>query len=646
MLLAIPCRLVLLAHPLTIPLRCLHCLLALLLPLLAASWLSSPAPAQSPAFAELRLAGGVSAFALVQRGKIASYDAKTSLHVWSAFTRQWSALSKSPGAFVRQANDWALVHDGLRWSAFSSMRGSWETKILSASATIVNPASQRNDSILLVRDGQKLHAFSGFVGRWVEISVDLKARVAVQRHVAIVAERNTLYGLGAFDMRWRSLAVPAQARTLYADSFGALAEVAGRVYGYSAQTRSWASSTLPPGNPNVQRSGDVCVWHSAPFALAWTALKGRFVSLTVGAGSAKLLVDRQLAYVETKLSSHFFSAPLASWASLKLASAVTVRVSATCALLVEAQRSHGYSCLTGSFSRLNAQLSKPVLSRAAASLQDASGRPYLFSAIRGSWSLVPANALAKAAKLSAHAALIETKTGFVAWSTRSGRFVPWTGNVATASVLTNSKTSILQIASKTRVWLFDARSERWLSATHAASSQPSAWRSTWLAAAGAQLLGFGSQNGRLERMNTNVSQASFLPHASSETATAIHARGIWAYSPLPDLLSAAQFPEFRRIWTLGSVLPFWLHLPPRSSAIPLLGARQNLPSRTAFGLLEISPASLVLGPALSGSALRSLSFEVSIPATVSLRGFELAWQALVLAPSSTYLSRSCATLIL
>lgn len=624
----------------------LPCFRALLCAATLSALAATHARAQgASAFGELPISGGTTASALTQLGKIAVYDDGTALFAWSSHTRRWIGIPKSAQAILRQANDWLVVQDGTTWRAFSSMRGAWETKQLSSLASILNPASQRNDSILLVRDGNKIHSFSGFVGLWREQAIPATAQVVVQRHAAIAATDSTLWGFGAFDGVWRTQSIGATPSALFADSFGAVAEVGNTVYGYSAQSRSWASATLPGGTLARARAGDIAIWLGTPIALAWSALRGRFVTQLVGTGASQIQVNRQVAVIRRSASTLFFSSPLAAWTTSSIPGSAVLSLDATCAVLVEPTVVHGYSALTGSIATVNEAVSAPQVARAVGAVVGASGKPLLYSAIQSRWFAAPGNAKVGPATIAAHAALVDTTTGHAAWSSRTGRFTPLLSSGGAG--ISNPATSILGVLESTRLSIFDERSQRWLRRARLTAQNPSVWRTVLLGLDGATLVGYGSQSGRLEAQGVSTSVAPFTVTTSSELGTALHAHGVWAYSPLPELLTAAQYPEFRRIWTIGNTLPIYLAAPAQSAAIPFLGARAAVPIPTTFGELDIDLNALVVGVPLALSSIPSTSFEVAIPNDVALRGIELAWQALVLprAPSVPYLTGSSSTLL-
>ncbi|MCB9890220.1 MAG: hypothetical protein H6832_06505 [Planctomycetes bacterium] len=598
-----------------------------------------------PAFAELQLPGGALAASVTQLGKIAAYDDGATLYSFSAHTRKWSGIAKSAAATLRQANDWFLLVDGTRYSAFSAIHGTWRSVTVSPSAVVLNPASQRNDSIVLVQDGTTIHAYSGFTGQWVSRSFGATTAFAVQRHAAMAADGTTLWGIGAFDMIWRSQAMTTTATRVVADSFGGYAEAGGTVYGYSAQTRTFASASLPPGAVSVSESGDVAIWHAAPQALAWSALRGSFATLTVGTGAAIVESSRQVGLIALAATTHFYSAALGTWTSVSVPVSATRILDSTTALVVDASNVHAYSAWTGTVASLAQTVTQPQVTRAVAAAVSSSGMPLIYSAITGQWHAVPTGTLSQPALLSVHGGLVRTSTGFAAFASRTGTFTPFA--TSNGVPISDPSTAIVGIIEPNRLSVFEERGPRWHSRTVQNAPVPATWRMVLINADGNKLDGFGAQNGILEQQVIPASTLPIALRASSEVATAQHAKGLWGYSSLPDVLTGAQYPEFRRIFVTGNPLPLYVSAPASSAVVSLVGARAASPLSTPFGDLHVDLASLVVGPVLSVSTAGTASVELATPNVPSLRGLDLAWQGFVVpnGPAPAYLTRAAATLL-
>jgi hypothetical protein len=434
-----------------------------LLPLL--SLLGAALSAQAP-FAELRPSGALQPASLLQRGKMLVYPEPGRVSIYSAFRQRWLSIPVQGVPTIRHANDWVLVRDGARWTAVGSYRFVPESLVLSGAAAELNPPSQRNDSLLLVQDGADVHAFSGFTGKWHSRRPGSNFAFAVQRHCAVIARQDELLGISAFDGQWRSQAVRGQAHSLAADGTLGLAELGGELWGFSAETRSWAKHAALPGAALRIVGADVAVWHDATRCVAFSGLRGRFVQQAIPAISS-VLVQRKFALVQTRGAVQAFSGPLASWSQLVPAAPLRMRDSSGLALLIEAGRVLAYSALRGDFAALTHGAAREELGAAVAIVQDAGTGQWFYSGFDGLWRAQPANALGVAAQGGYATALLRIAGGVVAFSAKSGAFVPLSCS-ANAMLHADTGSSVIAVAEAGSLHVFDPRRERWRSASVAA----------------------------------------------------------------------------------------------------------------------------------------------------------------------------------
>jgi hypothetical protein len=601
-----------------------------LLPLL--SLLGAALSAQAP-FAELRPSGALQPASLLQRGKMLVYPEPGRVSIYSAFRQRWLSIPVQGVPTIRHANDWVLVRDGARWTAVGSYRFVPESLVLSGAAAELNPASQRNDSLLLVQDGADVHAFSGFTGKWHSRRPGSNFAFAVQRHCAVIARQDELLGISAFDGQWRSQAVRGQAHSLAADGTLGLAELGGELWGFSAETRSWAKHAALPGAALRIVGADVAVWHDATRCVAFSGLRGRFVQQAIPAISS-VLVQRKFALVQTRGAVQAFSGPLASWSQLVPAAPLRMRDSSGLALLIEAGRVLAYSALRGDFAALTHGAAREELGAAVAIVQDAGTGQWFYSGFDGLWRAQPANALGVAAQGGYATALLRIAGGVVAFSAKSGAFVPLSCS-ANAMLHADTGSSVIAVAEAGSLHVFDPRRERWLSASVAASVTPNVqiWRTTLLAEAGGEWLGFGSQHGRLDRFRPMGLGQALSSGVSSESARVEFGAALFGYSALGRLLPVAQFPEFRRVHPAGELLRLEERAAPGDVSLLLLGLPAPAPLLTPFGELELDANLLFFGPAQVVGSAGHRRHELLLPRSVTL-GRELCFQSLQLGPST------------
>ena len=599
---------------------------------LALACLGGAAHAQGPAaWARLAVPGGTASAQVQSLGKLVVAQLQDVVHVYSAATRQWHA-HPAPGAPpLRLANDWLLWRDGTGFVAFSSMRGTFERLAASPAAIVVNPNNQRNDSIVLVRDGTQLHHFSGFDGHWRTRSIGLNAGVAVQRHVAIVTDGNLLGGLGAFAPGWVDAAAAGPATMLSADGTAAVAVVGGTVHGFAASGSSWSStSALSPGASFV-RGDDWALWHDGTTALAFSGLRGGFQAAPVGT-VGEMAVQEDLVGLRSGVAVSLYSPVTGTWTLAGLGLTGSMVASTTVALLADGPNLQAYSALRGTVSPLALDTSGFALSgTVAAALPRSGSAPWLFSSLLGQWVQAPADVQGALPTLASQSALLPTATGWRGWSARTGNSVPLP---VQGTPVANPSSAITAIWNATNLHVFDARREAWLSVPRSGPGTPSlqAWRTTLAGHDGATALGYGALSGRLEA--TILLEPALSVTAASECGVVTTAAALHAWSSVAEAGPLAQFPEFRRIQATGSPCRIQLQLGNAPAAV--LGIGSLAPAATQLPGI----GSLLLDPATTGTVLclpapgetRHL-LDVQVPATPSLRGTRWWFQALVAPPA-------------
>ena len=595
--------------------------------------------AQKPsAFAQRSFVGGVPA----QRasiGKVVAAVHGGELAAWSAFTRRWVSEPIGPSPTLVALNDVVIARDGVRFVAFSSMRGRFESLVAGSSAQLLNPASQNNDSIALVRDGNVLHAFSAFTGRWSARTFSSAAAIAVQRHVAIVVDGAIASGLDAFTGQWHDVALDGPVVHVSADGVAGFCATATTAYGFSALHGAWTSAPCSL-LAQAHRNDDWVVWHDGAVALGYSGITNTFASASTGAFSSTQGDDLFGAFVTPGLV-HAFSAVTGTWSVAPMASGATLRVSSACALVVDGPQLHAYSAPLGSFIPLALDVSNEAVAGCVVAVQErATARPWLFSALTGHWSAAPIVAAPSMPRLSTTGALLSTNGGALAFSARSGSFVPLAATLLTLEA--NESSAPMLAWDSAHVFFFDGRQDRWMSADRAGSGPiaPQIWRTSAFVQDGPGVLGFSTQGGVVERFALSAPLVSF--RTNSESASLVTADSIVGFSGVPEPYGLSQFPEFRRVAVSGS--PFRLQQRLLQNEIALLGFGPSLGSPLGIagvGELLIDPASCattLLAP--EADADRAV-FSTQIPADPVLRGVTIWFQALVAdATGSAWLSDS------
>jgi hypothetical protein len=613
---------------------------------LFAVFCSLPVVAQRPSsWVPLTIPAGYVPANANQLGKTCVYTDGQTLRFFSGFARSWqSATLVNAAATVRVFNDLAFAVDTGQIHAFSSYRGTVETLPVSPAASIVNPSTQRNDSILVVIDGTTVWTFSAFRGQWTGHQVtSANVQVATQRHVALLADGTALYGMSAFTGSWVPAAAAGPVSRLAADGSWGVVEAGSSLHGFSAQRSAWSSAPLPASAQHLDREDCVVYWN-ATTAVAYAGLRGTFAA-TVVTPITVVQADALVVSAQTGPQVEYFSAVLGTWTQHTMTGAPTVTVRPHLATASDAGTLAAFSPFTGNiavapFTVLSQSSNQGVV----AAIDQVTGALWMYSALTGAWTPAPAGAATGLPDLIWCGALLNAPNGFHAFSGRSGRFValqPGTGAVRHY----DSNSSVLAVEDDNALHVFEPRREVWLSAPKANPGQPflvRIWRTTFLAVDGAVVHGYGTCAGQIESHTLPAPPAEFT--ANSESLRAGVGSTLVAFGATPDIVTLHQYPEFRRVFTAGSDLEIQLHGEagaPHFATIGLLGgAPLSLPP---YGELYADPATLTaFGFGLLPADGRA-TFRLAVPDLPGLRGLEVCFQGFVQPGAGTAYTTRLAT---
>ncbi|MBK8974523.1 MAG: hypothetical protein IPM29_01220 [Planctomycetes bacterium] len=589
-----------------------------------------------------------------QRGKMAAIVDPSGWHVFSSATRRWSSfpLPTQPLTSIWITNDIVLFDAAPLYVAHASHAATaagFAPLLLGAGAAMVNPASNRNDSVLVLRDGATLHTFSGFDGLWRSRAFPPTARVVVQRDVVLVADGNQLWAMSESDPQWIPHTAQGPVSAIYADGTIGIAEDATHVHGFSAVLGTWTSAPRLPNSANPTVSRNAAVWTNPSEALAYGATSGAFARVTTGGGVLVTPSDQFVVLEGVANQWWLFSGVTGRWTTITLSGLPTLVTDTTVAALVVGSTIHAWSATRDSFATLTGVTANVALAAATGYAQDARGGPFwLYSGLTGTWQRAPANTGAALPGLTRNGALLIDPTAGLAWAfdARTARFVSEPLGTNGRALYSDPNTSTIAAEDDGKVTFFDARRGVWVRVPKNGTFQQTAlWRTTFVGALGAHVVAHGVLQGEPERL-TMPSGAPTGLIAASETLLAQTGAEICAFSGTPELLSPAQFPEFRRMAAAAGAtldLRFFGSLPaagrPASGAL-VLGRplAQGVP--TPFGELLIDTAGAIpLGPLSLGAAGRA-DLRIPIPNLPGLGGAELGAQGIVLeASGATWLTR-------
>ncbi|MCC6669561.1 MAG: hypothetical protein IT458_00755 [Planctomycetes bacterium] len=599
--------------------------------------------AQRPSsWVPLQLGAPLVPTAITQLGKVCVYQEPNRVWFFSGFARQWrQAATTAAQPTVRVCNDLAYVLDTGRILAFASYRGTVETLNVSAGATVLNPSSQRNDSILCVQDGATLWTFSCFRGVWTSRTlVSGNAKIATQRHVAVVADGTQLHAMSAFDGTWVSHTAAAAGTAAKADGAWGMVETPTTLYGFSAQRGTWSSAPAPGAGAGSLANEDCIVYWDQFRAIAYTGLRGGFATAPIP-GAATVSGEALVAVVQSGTTLQLYSAVHNAWTVTSTNTVAALAVRSHLVTWNDGGRLSAYSPFTTSIASLPVAVSADASNQAVAAAVDANGTQlYLYSSLTGTWATAPAGSPAALPALIWCGALIRTPSGFTAYSGRSGTFVTLPAS-ATAAKWIDPNSSVMAVEDTAALHVFEPRRETWLSVAKSGTAPLTVriWRSTLLAIDGATVHGFGSMAGEIESHTLPVPPTEF--NANSESLRAGVGTTLVAFGATPDCTTLYQFPEFRRVYTLGSVLEVQVHAAPGAQAWGLLSTPAAAPiAIPPLGELLLDPGFLFVNPLGALPADGRATWRLPIPDLPGLLGLEIGFQALVQPATGTpYLSR-------
>ncbi len=599
--------------------------------------------AQRPAsWNALNVPAGVDPYAVMQLGKLVTYREGGNVHVYSAFSRKWKTRAISGSASLRNANDWLLIREGNTFTAFSSMRGTFQSITLSSSAYVVNPVSQRNDSILLVADGTDLWAFSGLQGSWVRRPISFSASLSVQRHVAIIADGRTLAGMSAFAGTWITRVTLLPVSQVYTDGTVGIAYNDSSVYGFSAQRGTWQETSAPAPGAAFAGKADVAVWADGSQLLGFSGLRGNFSTYATST-PVSLFVDQQVAVASGSRRQFFFSAATGQWTVFTTQQFPIIRTAAATVLIQSSGSVHAYSALSGRVASIPVRASSTDVNWGLATAIDQwTGAVWLYSAFTGTWQRPPPGPPFTLPRLAFQAALVDTDNGYAAFSGRTGRFVPVVvGGGAVPHVDPNS--GVVAIEDSQSLHIFEPRRDLWLQQPLQPSLGPlqvQIWRTSLIATQGMRAYGYGSQTGEIEAFN--LPQPVTGIRASSESISLLTQDNLVAFSSVPDLNTHWQFPEFRRMYVADSPAELQMHGPTGSIGVILVGLPGPATAYLPAGPLVLSPApvaQLWFGSVLP--AERAIA-RFRVPDLPGFNDVTFGFQGVILDPASQlWLTRMC-----
>lgn len=585
-------------------------------------------------------------------GKLALYRDGQFLRVFSTVTGRWHAHSPSFGTTPRLYDDILLVPESDRWTALSAYRGVFETLFVDQPNTTV----QSNGSIAVVRHLGTVHVFSAFTGRWHSRALPANWNVGLGARIATfgpAANSTGFVGYTVFDAlagTFHDLAAPSTDRLLtgsFSASTGLLVfrrpDQSGYLATWSAAQPAWQFHGTTAQFPLFNLGGGGA--GGADFVSVWdVAYSGLTGALTVlgddVAPSNEGLVA--VAFDTTTGLYQCMSAMYGAW--LPVPSGTMARYGSTqtrsVRLFAHGTQTHVFDAATNTFSTVGFGMGqfaeRGYEGRGYAAIWDDAGLAHVYSSRSGQWLITPADVQPEPVPAPGWALpssiLLRTTTGLLAFSSRTGTFVPLVGT----GLVPQQTSSADDAAGTTHV--FDERTARWL-ATPSLPLRSFVDHSGFVAASATRATGYGARASRLESIV--LPEPALAVQALDGGGIVRTQHHLFAFTGMPDDLSLHAWPEEGTVCAPGNVWRHQLRLAPGDVAIHAVGPRVGGPAQLPpFGTLWLDLQQIALTQVVvpAPGELR-VEFATPIPNLPEVRGTEWTVQALVLPPTGpAYLS--------
>ncbi len=570
------------------------------------------------------------------------------VRAWSALTRNWSSITATYGPPVNTIlNEHLIVRDGPIFYGYSPRSGAFQAQFVFSPSPMLVPSASAQTWHSLVIDGNNLHAYFAYSGQWMTYSFPSPPTVTTAmngRFCFLIQAGGNLYAVSTF---YGSLVPAPVPSATSAGGFGnmAFANAPGTLLGFSASRNTWASLSVA-GTPTITTGNAqpalVAINDGAAISL-FSGNTGTFTTLPASP-SASVNIERYSGVVVDGATAYGYSAILGAFATLPLGSTVTVIKQQMFTLLDDGVSLTAFSATTGTFGTPVGYSGQTLLHKAQIATLTPAGASVpsaVYSSYRNQWESGP-GLTAGTTYLTAVSVIVEGSTGGLwGWSHRSAgwRFQP---ALPTESAVAGSSPPNLAetfcARQGTTLHAFNPRTSAWRSTiTAAPATIVRAHHAAILAQDGAHVYGFNLWS---DEWASQTLQGPYVAgSAQVESAYASDGARIYAYAGLGQMNTLAEFPDFYRVPTLGSLFRFEVAGEPGAAAIIGLAlGPAEIP--IAFGTLLLDPASLSILAQASVPPAGLLSFTMQIPLDPALRGLTPHLQAALVDVGGAYLTNS------
>lgn len=583
------------------------------------------ASAQAPsAWHDLVLPGGTAGAVIQATAQTIAVRDGAALHAFSPATANWQGVTLLGTAAHQQHHRMLAVREPGSVVAWSSWRGLFAARPVGSGAAIVGPA-RLDDDVLLVVDGNQLHAFSAFAGTWSTRSLPPNATVLARHATALLYTDQLASGFDPYREQWHDVGLQGTPSANQLNGHAILLEAAGELHAFSAHAGRWTTTTSPIASPVLASGWDFAVASGGDTAVAYSAVTRTLATLSVPVSSTQ--VQGGSVVMSTPGSAFAFSAATGFWSALPSQSQF-YGASAELAVFTTPDPARPwvvFNAATGATSSHTQSIA--TLTNGLAAATQPAGPASVYSAFTGTWIPLPASTTGPTSTWFDLCGIVRPTGSKNMVNARTGRLTPAATASAAYQTAGSAGAFVLEIAGAT-LRVFDTRTDRWLAVPPGLGIRQ-VTTNVLLAANGTAAAGYSALTGR---MSTTTLPEPLLSTIASQSVGAVRtANHVIGFAALPANSSPFGWPEMVPSCGLLTTYHHQLRLEPGSAALLGIGTRASAPTPIApFGdlWLDTTAISTTLLASAAGELRRTLA--LPIPALAALRGSEWFVQSLVL----------------
>jgi hypothetical protein len=576
-----------------------------------------------------------------------TYQTPGQVHLYSGITKQWTTVNVAGPDSVFQANDYVVIKDGTALHAFASHRGTVETITTSGGPIIVSGPSS-SSWVTLVADGTQAWGFGAFRGVWEPLTLTQPNPTMVStRLIGLLKDGSTVYGFNAHYGTFVPVAADLAATlNVVGEAEVGTAHSPTVFRAFSAQQNTWGVQNVA-STANALQQNEFAMVTNGNTVTAFSGISGTFASYTATTSIGTIANQEGVAAFFDGTDAVAYAVGPGAFSKRPAAPGSQFVLDYHFAMLVEPNAVTPFSSVLGGFGpTLTGSYS--IFTNDEVGFADGPTADYGYSPILNAWTQAPPVTALSSAVLVRSAAVIPTNTGYIAFSSRHGTWVPLASSL-TGNFLapTTGATFVAFDNGGTTASVFDARLNRWATIDGQGPLTAKISRHTLVANDGVFGYGFSQPTGEWDVVPINNGLVSM--EVSSSVATIKSGTDFSVYSAQGSFSYTGRYPEFTQAINLGNTLKLHQVAPAGSALILLVGVN---PARIDLGLLlgklYIDPNFLLTYPlAQTVGPSGLLDIAIPLPQSPTLVGLRPQLQNVVLPPfgATPWLSTSVAPVL-